>query len=62
MSYDKALQDTIWSHWYESQRLESAVRRLLVAAERCQDELRATRRGVMETQQAAPPAAQSRMI
>ena len=61
MSYDECLQDTIWSHWYESQRLESSVRRLLIAAERCQDEL-TTRRGVTEPQQAAPPAAQSRMI
>lgn len=62
MSYDDALNDTIWSHWYESQRLESSVRRLLIAAEQCQGELEATRRGVSETQQAAPPAGMSWMI
>jgi hypothetical protein len=62
MSYDEALNDTIWSHWYESQRMESAVRRLLASAEKCEAELEQTRRGVSETQQDAPPAAVSRMI
>lgn len=57
MSYEEALSGTIWSHWCESQRLEASVRRLLVAAEQCQDELEATRRGVIKQQQAAPPAA-----
>lgn len=62
MSYDEALSGTIWSHWCESQRLEASVRRLLVAAEQCQDELEATRRGALVSQQGTPPAAPSRMI
>ena len=38
-SYEEVLDDTIWNHFTETLRIEAAVRRLLIAAETCQDEL-----------------------
>lgn len=62
MTYENALAHTMWSEWFDDQRIESAVRRLLAATEQCQDELQNTRRGALDSQQVTPPAATSRMI
>jgi len=62
MSYEQLLADTMWSEWFVDQRIESAVRRLLAATEKCQDQLENTRRGALDSQQGTPPAATSRMI